>query len=69
MVLQWENVSTNTRPVTQVALVAVKKQVKKGVKLPSREEKGSINSTDPTKITAAKLTRMIFSGGIWLRFF
>ena len=61
-------VSTRTRPVTQVAEVAVKRAVKGLVNLPEADEKGIISKTAPTIITARKLREIVLVGCIGLFF-
>ena len=41
--LHWVQVSTTTRPVTQVALVAVNRQLKNGSDCPSRLAMGRVS--------------------------
>ena len=55
-------VSNTIKPVTQVALVAVKRQSKKLVACPSLELMGSIRRSVPAKITMAKLMAIIRIG-------
>ena len=57
--LQWVKVSTRTRPVTQVALVEVKRAVINGVHSPFRLETGSIRSMVPIKMSNRKPSAII----------
>ena len=50
--VQWDAVSATTRPVTQVALVAVNNAVKKSVFSPAVVDAGSIKSVVPTTMTS-----------------
>ena len=53
-VLQYESVSSTTRPVTHAALVAVNSAVSGGAPLPDAVAAGSIKSTLPTAIMMRK---------------
>ena len=57
-------VSTVMRPVTQVALVAVKRAVSGSVNSPEDEEKGITRRSVPTRIIARKPKMMTFVGDI-----
>ena len=56
---QWVAVSTTTRPVTHIAEVEVKIQVKKSVGLPVLLEIGSDNKKAPKKIAIKKLPSIV----------
>ncbi|MDR2575009.1 MAG: hypothetical protein LBC52_01045 [Treponema sp.] len=49
---QWVKVSYNTRPVTQAALVAVKRASSGGVHPPEREAAGRQSKNPPNSINA-----------------
>ena len=59
---QWVPVSTVTRPVTQLAEVAVKSASRKVVCFPGAVQAGSRSSRVPSAITMAKLTAIIRAG-------
>ena len=56
---QWMYVSTTTRPVTHMDVVAVKIAVSRLVFSPSAVETGSIRSSVPTAIAIKKLSGII----------
>lgn len=60
--LQWLKVSTSVMPVTQVAEVAVKRQVIRSVHCPALDEKGKISKTVPAAITENRLTIRVRAG-------
>ena len=62
--LQCRPVSTTERPVTQVADVAVNRQVRKSVGVPAAEETGSVRIDAPVRITARNISTMICGGFI-----
>ena len=53
---QYSAVSWTTSPVTQVAEVAVNRQVSQGVNCPSRAEIGRWSRKVPSRMMAPKLT-------------
>ena len=61
---QYSDVSCTTRPVTQVAEVAVNSASKKEAPCPSRVEMGSVSSSAPARISRANPIRMIRAGVI-----
>ena len=66
---QCENVSNTTRPVTQVALVAVKKASTNPVHSPDEEERGRHNRKEPDSITKRKLNAISLVVLIDLKYF
>ena len=70
MILQCLKVSNTTRPVTQVALVAVKSESRKLVHCPSLEENGRLSIIAPDNIVRKKPTAMYLNSDRFLcRFF
>ena len=65
---QWVAVSRTTRPVTQVAEVAVNSAAPKEVGLPLRDDMGSISSKVPRMIKPAKPRMTILNDESFLRF-
>ena len=59
--LQYEAVSTTTRPVTQTLVAAVKSAVSKGHHSPDAVENGSISSMVPSMMTARNVSMMILT--------
>src|SRR4051794_40089867 len=62
---QWLPVSSVTRPVTQVADVAVNTASINGVVRPSREEKGNISRNPPKSIINANPVTRTRGGDQW----
>ncbi len=60
--LQYVPVSTTTRPGTQAADVEVNRAVTKPVAPPSSEAAGSVSSTVPRRMTAAKAMTTVRAG-------
>ena len=60
--LQWRYVSTTARPVTQVAEVDVKRQVRKDVTSPDFEDMGSMSRNVPVRMTMLNPIAMTLRG-------
>ena len=60
--LHWVQVSYSTRPVTQVAEVAVNRAGRKPQLTPERDAMGSVSRSAPSRMMSAKAMAMILVG-------